>query len=245
VRERIWLLAAALAGGGCNALEWDFGSAPSLPEASTPPLADTSAPSPPDASVPRDGASADAEPERGDAIFFNTSATWAFCLEGGCPLPSLHCDVSSGQCFPCLMDMQCQNQNNSLTQCDHNATDALKNVCVECSKDSECNSSETCIAHQCVTQCPNHPCPKLSASKCDTLRGICVGCSTSADCAPGEACNTTTGRCGECARNSDCPSFTPLCDTLNNSCVGCLTSADCEGGDVCEPQSQSCVHPPM
>lgn len=167
------------------------------------------------------------------------SAGRACIVDSDCPLPSLHCDTTSGACLPCVLDSQCSAQGRP--RCD-----LALHACVECGSNQDCGFNATCepLTRKCVPRCAdNAPCP-ASVPRCGEL-GFCSECANSGDCpAARHFCEKPSGRCVECRGSADCSGARPRCDSAMSRCVGCVLSTDCPpAAPVCDPATSACVTP--
>jgi hypothetical protein len=116
-------------------------------------------------------------------------------------------------------------------------------VCVtpECTADSQCQGTQTCIGQKCTctadTMCP-------FGEKC--FNGTCVRCAVDADCVGGQVC--VNGACqNPCVLDSDCGVFN-ACQSSKCVFVGCKSDRECAlaQGDVrskCDMTSTTCYLP--
>jgi hypothetical protein len=221
---------------GCNALIVNFGDGDSgaAIDASMPPSADGAIDANAPADATRDATSGD---EQGVSL--------GQChKESDCARLGLHCsltDASIGSCVPCVSNADCFDL--AYSQCD-----LTLNRCVECDVPATggaplgCRVGEVCLAdvtHTCIPSCVTLPCPPR-AGYCDPTRNVCLGCMNDAECPVGQACDTVSGQCGECAADTDCHRKPFLkCDRTTSHCVECFRNRDC-GKGVCTA-SGSCL----
>jgi Cys-rich repeat protein len=156
-----------------------------------------------------------------------------------CRVSSLHCDVVTGSCFPCLTDAHCT--NGDLKRCD-----VATHRCVECGVDIDCGQGRICepTTRRCVIVCDDagSSCPS-DAPTCDAARGFCVACTNDGACTDGDTrtCDVASGRCVQCRVDTNCPSELPRCEPSKGTCVMCLTSADCTSDQpTCDPGGWEC-----
>jgi hypothetical protein len=178
------------------------------------------------ADVGSDGASDDTAP--------------ASCVTVGCPLASLHCEPTSGECVECVADGDCPTSPYP-TRCDPD-----QNLCVACLVDVDCHPGERCIlpSHRCARRCDDPiQCKFLPpAYACDLSKGICVECVTDADCAfekYDHHCEPLSQQCVQCLYDTQCG--TRYCDPASFHCVDCVRSSDCDQGKACDPTRHQCV----
>lgn len=157
-----------------------------------------------------------------------------------CVLGTLHCDVLSGACVPCVSDEQCSGPVN-------HRCDAALHRCVECGVDGDCGAGRVCVpsARQCATSCHQLTDCVLSGFFCDLGRSICARCTGDEICKtadPETPVCSPVGRCVLCVNDSTCPAATPRCDRTTGSCVQCLGASDCgAAAPLCNPATSSCV----
>jgi hypothetical protein len=155
-----------------------------------------------------------------------------------CPLPSLHCDQSSGQCFACVRDSDCAG-DGGLPRCD-----TIWHVCVQCGVQGDCGPGNwMCQADTCLKVCTTGTdCP--SGMFCDD--GMCEQCDGNRDCTSTSApyCNQVTQQCVACVSDAQCADPTRHCDRATGRCVACLTGGDCQAGLICDPADWICKVPP-
>jgi len=161
------------------------------------------------------------------------------CTTAGCPLPSLHCDPTSGTCVACLADRDCPISVRGPLRCDR-----TQNLCVECNDNDDCRPYEHCVteSHRCAPKCST-PGPCFADFTCDVDKGICGECKTDADCAydlHGHHCEPSSEQCVECLTETQCPGD-EYCDPASYRCVQCVRSTDCDQGQACDPVTHSCV----
>ena len=157
-----------------------------------------------------------------------------------CPLPSLFCDPSSGQCVACVSDGNCGSA-------DRPRCDVALHVCVECGATQDCAAGWLCEPNTrtCVEACTSSGSCRDAAPTCDTTRGICASCSGNASC-DGNAkpyCDPSTDRCVACVTDQNCRFADLHCDRTTGRCVGCLSSSDCPPPQLCDPASSDCTWP--
>lgn len=145
----------------------------------------------------------------------------------------LHCslpDASTGTCVACITNSDCTDPVLSIC-------DPTLNRCVQCDVVGNCRANEVCLAdvtHTCIPSCLNMQACPLRASYCDPTRNVCLGCRNDGDCELGQICDLSSGRCGECAADTDChPKPFVTCDRTTSRCVECLRNSDC-GRGVCD-----------
>ena len=157
--------------------------------------------------------------------------------DSACVLETLHCDLGSQTCVPCLSDAHCVDP--TLKRCD-----TASHRCVECGIATDCASDRRCepTTHKCVPQCVDGgTCPNDSPT-CDVVRGLCVECTVSASCSSEKPiCENGSGRCVECISDTNCQSPKPRCDRARGKCVECMSSAHClSDRPLCDPQEGEC-----
>jgi hypothetical protein len=183
----------------------------------------------PDAGTKQDGAIASGPIEAGPPS----------CVDAGCPLATLRCDVISGVCEECLSSGDCA---LPLAWCDPTA-----HRCFECATSADCAGDyDVCIipAHKCAPRCPpdGGPCPP--GATCNEALDACVYCHSNDDCMEPQhlVCQPLVGACFECAVDTDCPGGHPFCDPSSFRCVSCLQSSECPPmRPYCEPTHHACV----
>lgn len=162
----------------------------------------------------------------------------------GAPL----CDPATRVCVGCTTDAQCAALDPTHPACATTGPSAGR--CVACETASHCTNpaqprcdptTNTCVSCRTNSDCSG------STPICDASTHTCRPCNPSAsptDCTDTSApiCATTgpsTGRCVQCARDTDCPMGT--CDTASSRCTGCQSNADC-GGDapICDLSTRRC-----
>ena len=151
-----------------------------------------------------------------------------------CPLASLHCDVTSGACFPCVDDTACA--GSSLPRCD-----TALHVCVECGSSQDCaGQNAVCTESQrCAQACLSPSEFPASSPYCDLNELMCASCTSGAPCASG-VCDHESGRCVECNVDSQCPGR--YCQRALGKCVDCVFSSQCPANaPVCDPASWTCI----
>jgi Cys-rich repeat protein len=156
-----------------------------------------------------------------------------------CPLPSLRCDVQSGQCFECVANVDCTARG--LGRCD-----GALHRCVECGIDADCADGFACdlTTRACAQRCDEDDSCPVATHGCDETRLSCVECEPDDDdgCAlyPDRPfCLLPGNRCAECLVDGDCAEGL-VCDTLTGKCLGCRDSRDCGAGQACEPAGHLC-----
>ncbi len=159
-----------------------------------------------------------------------------------CNLNEPYCDVGSGKCVSCLVDIHC----GFGLHCD-----LTEHECV-CSSDAECRTTGRCdsLTRQCLVPCTsNTTCMSTLISPiCEMDRSVCVQCLTDAECmgktlggVPIELCRH--GLCVQCWEESQCTSpKAPHCQILAGICVECLSNADCP--DKVQCLNGFCLVPP-
>lgn len=155
--------------------------------------------------------------------------------DADCPFTTLHCDLSSGSCVPCLEDDHCK--SGDLHRCD-----LASHRCVECGVSTDCDSSEVCdpLTRSCRRRC-GADAGTCSGSMpiCDTTRSYCVCNSESCESSERRHCSPTSRACVECRDDFDCI----LGDDrhcLEGACVRCTADSQC-GSKRCEPTTHQCV----
>ncbi len=152
-----------------------------------------------------------------------------------CPLATLHCDVTSGVCVPCVRDDQCTKPG--LPRCD-----LASHHCVACGVNADCADGGVCdpATRRCAIPCGDGGCPEEQTCN---AHGYCSSCTLDGGgCGAGSVCDDDHGSCGECAGDSDCPPAAPRCNRESDRCVQCLTSSDCPSATpVCDPSTWTCV----
>ncbi|MFT7579640.1 MAG: hypothetical protein ACI9MR_001306, partial [Myxococcota bacterium] len=132
----------------------------------------------------------------------------------------------------------------------------------QCSADTDCAGSGTCVIGQCEEPCgngvcqPDEGCASCAAdcgcvgdaSICLTDLDVCVACTFAGDCDAGETCIAGTCEpvsalcgngacdagegCNSCAADCACDDAEPYCLADADVCVACRDDVDC-GGGVC------------
>ena len=180
---------------------------------------------------------------QGGGTSFRDAASPAICRRDlDCGVSSLHCDIVTGACLPCLLDTHCT--NGDLKRCD----DATHR-CVECGVNLDCGEGMICepTTRRCVSVCADSgpPCPS-DTPICDGARGFCVACTNDGACAnaDGHVCDVASGRCVQCRADTNCPIELPRCEQSRGMCVRCLSSTDCASDQpVCDPGDWECKQP--
>ncbi len=154
-----------------------------------------------------------------------------------CPLASLHCEPSSGQCFSCASDDDCAGTTGR-PRCD-----SASHLCVQCGTSKDCSAGWVCTSTSvCVKSCTaTGDCP--AGNFCDD--SICVQCDDDFHCTGTRPyCDPNKGQCVACYKDTQCTSSAaPRCNLVTGTCVACLTGADCAAGKACDPTSWACVAP--
>ncbi len=163
------------------------------------------------------------------------------CTEDAeCGLPSLHCEVGSGECVACLLDRHCNQLG--LPRCD-----PVLRRCVACEVTEDCATGFACIdlVHTCVRTCTSGADCGAPERECDLARGVCEGCDRLSECAGTPStpvCDAHAHRCVECVADGDCAAPTPHCDTAIARCVECFDSTQCTAAtSLCDPIEHVCV----
>jgi hypothetical protein len=97
--------------------------------------------------------------------------------DDGCPIPSLHCDLSSGQCVPCVSDVDCAGS-------DRPRCDIALHRCIECGIAQDCGNGYVCepTTHRCQQTCLSSDQCTEDVETCDASRDVCIGCLADIDC---------------------------------------------------------------
>jgi hypothetical protein len=173
----------------------------------------------------------------------DASMTHGCSRDQDCPLPSLHCDATSGQCLACVSDGDCASTGGRL-RCD-----PALHACVQCVGDLDCPAPGKCIraTQSCVKTCSaNADCTATGAGIwCDD--GLCVQCDDDFHCnsPPLHYCDPDKNQCVGCFSDAQCSSdaAAPHCSRAIGACVGCVAAGDCSGGTVCDPVDWTCKPP--
>ena len=157
-----------------------------------------------------------------------------------CGLPSLHCDVTLGRCFECVVDEDCGEQSR------HRCDSALHR-CVECKVERDCPAGSRCdpTMQRCIRSCVEEVDCALADHGCDERRGVCIQCDDDRECATSEGssyCAFDGTGCVQCRVDSHCGAGS-VCDPLLGRCVSCRDSGDCAPGSYCDPGAYQCVAP--
>ena len=154
--------------------------------------------------------------------------------DSDCPIASLHCEVASGVCVPCVDDTAC-------TTAGYPRCDTALHLCVECGSSRDCpGSGATCTeTHRCAQSClTSSECPAPSPY-CDLTELVCAACTSGAPCASG-VCDHESGRCVDCISDAQCPGS--YCQRALGKCVDCVLSSQCPASaPVCDPASWTCI----
>jgi hypothetical protein len=155
-----------------------------------------------------------------------------------CEIPTLHCEVQSGQCLECLNDEDCGALD--LTRCD-----TATHRCVECGLDQDCATDFVCEprSHRCVHSCDEDNECDDPAFSCNSVQRRCEECKNDDECETsprGSRCPAGGSRCVECTDMTQCPTERPYCDPIAGTCVACRDSRDCVDS-VCAPSSHHCI----
>lgn len=155
-----------------------------------------------------------------------------------CPLTTLHCDSSSGQCLACVEDGNCTSASSA--HCD-----AALHRCVQCGADQDCGAAGRCIAatRSCVHTCATGADCSAAGTWCDD--SVCSQCDDDHPCTGSRAyCDSATRQCTSCVMDAQCTApGAPHCNRTSGQCVGCLSTADCAAG-FCDPTNWTCKTPP-
>jgi hypothetical protein len=165
---------------------------------------------------------------------------FSFCTQNA--PPNNVCDVGTGYCVPCAIDLDCQSpvepkvtpgcapfQNGSNPFAGGVVTGG--GLCA-CTESSQCDDGNACLNPGIDGHC-GAPCSYVGGV--DSCAGSSRGCPTFAHT---PYCNTFTGGCQGCLSDHDCigtanaPGFgnttpTPLCDPVSTACVQCISNAGC------------------
>lgn len=184
---------------------------------------------PPDGSASRDATGVQDAP-----------ATHGCARDQDCPLPSLHCDPSSGQCLACVSDGNCASTAGR-PRCD-----PALNVCVQCVGDLDCPAPGKCIraTQSCVKTCTASSDCGSGTIYCDD--GLCAQCDDDFHCTGAHSyCDRAKDQCVGCFSDTQCAgdAAAPHCNRTIGACVGCLTGSDCPAGMACDPTDWSCKPP--
>jgi Cys-rich repeat protein len=156
-----------------------------------------------------------------------------------CPLPSLHCEAASGNCYQCVSDTDCSKVSG------HPRCDTSKHICVQCGLTADCPAGLRCAGETCVQGCSsNSDCATIAGTSCDDDDGICAQCDEGRGCSGATPYCAVNHQCVACVSNGQCAGPTPICNTTAGRCVACLTSGDCGSGAVCDPADWICEMPP-
>jgi hypothetical protein len=152
-----------------------------------------------------------------------------------CPLPSLHCEPSLGQCFACVADDDCASTAG------RPLCDMIRRMCVQCATSQDCATGSVCRGQICLKTCAA-PGDCATGTWCDD--GVCVQCDDDFHCAaPRNFCDPMKFQCVACVTDAQCSSAssaTPRCNSTTGTCVACLTFADCPGAAACDPTDGTC-----
>jgi hypothetical protein len=155
-----------------------------------------------------------------------------------CALASLHCDITVGSCFECVVDEDCAQQPGH--RCDE-----TQNRCVECKVTRDCAVGSSCdtTTHLCLRSCVEEVDCAPSDHDCDERRGVCIRCDDDAECAPGAGggyCALDGAGCFPCRVDAHCAPGT-VCDLVLRRCVTCRDSRDCASNSFCDPGAHTCM----
>jgi hypothetical protein len=155
-----------------------------------------------------------------------------------CALASLHCDVTVGRCFECVVDEDCAQQPG-------HRCDGAQNRCVECKVTRDCALGSACdtTSHRCLRSCVEEVDCAATDHDCDERRGVCIQCDADAECkssASGGYCALDGTGCLECRADSHCGPST-VCDLVLGRCVACRDSRDCAPDSFCDPGAHTCL----
>lgn len=140
-----------------------------------------------------------------------------------CATP-LICDAS-GECVECSVDANCGGATP--------ACEPTTKRCVPCRGAVGCTGSYVCSpsAAICVLPCMDgNGCPGFIEG-CSA--NVCSACNDDEDCAAGMFCDKPHGRCVGCLSDANCSGTTPKCHQSTGLCGACVRNTDCPGGGVC------------
>ncbi len=109
----------------------------------------------------------------------------------------------------------------------------------QCSKDTECKSSEYCNKNVCGPKKGiKESCTKSDGSECESgicSGGVCIECESESDCGSDEYCSygeclSKKGTSESCNENYECV----LGSCVNGKCIECSTNKDCGSGWYCD-----------
>jgi hypothetical protein len=152
-----------------------------------------------------------------------------------CPLTSLHCDTSSGVCFPCLVDADCS------ANADRPRCDMAQHICIQCGTVGDCPAGSRCLGQTCVQSCTTTADCTTAGVECDD--GTCGQCDEDRECSGSTPYCAANHQCASCTTNGQCSAAAPRCNPTIGRCVACLTSNDCQTGWVCDPSDWICKDP--
>jgi len=164
-----------------------------------------------------------------------TLATSGCTTDQDCPLPSLHCDPPSGECFPCVSDGNCS-QASGRPRCDTSV-----HICVQCGVVCDCPTGWSCKSMRCVQTCQTEANCSAGGTFCED--GICAQCNDDHACPVSNVpyCASETHQCVACLSDQQCTRDAPRCNPTTGGCVACLTRIDCPAGDACDPGDWTCT----
>ncbi|MCC6621171.1 MAG: tandem-95 repeat protein [Deltaproteobacteria bacterium] len=167
-------------------------------------------------------------------------------LDNGCVVLEPICNLAldPDDCVSCLddkgegfVDTGC---NAQLPACDDD-TDPNNTVCVECTKNGDCQSNEVCDTDSktcvpCIDDAEgggrDSGCTTFEYPICDTDRepDTCVTCV-----------DDSTSTTGDVA-DSGCTPSSPFCDETGlGECYECDDSEDCDEGETCDTETRTCI----
>jgi hypothetical protein len=156
--------------------------------------------------------------------------------DADCVLQDLHCDVTSGLCFECVVDADCGSARAPLC-------DRALHACVQCAVDENCETGFACdpVLRRCRQSCEQKSDCSGDYHGCDVLLGVCIVCDDDDECGPSAPhCDAARSACTECASDAHCARG-QHCNLLSGGCVECRDSRDCASPDVCDPSNHRCV----
>jgi hypothetical protein len=150
----------------------------------------------------------------------------------------------------CCTIADCNSRNHE--QCDVGShrcacADGFKQCNGQCIADSACCSSTDCGSGK-VCNTASHGCEcdansKMCNGTCISKTACCAATDTGSSCRDGSTSGvcSSSGRCVECAEESDCTSRNKHCDLSRNTCVNCRGPNDCPGGEFARCTNDMCT----
>lgn len=155
-----------------------------------------------------------------DSEGFCTSICTTICEDGTC----IECNEET----PCTCNQECQNGD---CKCPAGSTLNANGCCDACTKDSDCDTCEVCIAQGGYNACVAKDCNCDKSGKCGTA-GECVECTNSGHCPPNEVCDSRCEcQCAPGYSRVDGVCIPHECPNGDDDCGPCEICS----GEVCVP----------